>query len=176
MPAARIFRFARTSSWVMVGSGTRTARAPTRRGRRSRARSVLDHRPYLDRPAVAGRGDLRGELDRLVDVLALDEVEAAQVLLRLRERAVGGKGLAVVDADGRRARKLAQIGAAARLRPLAERHVLVHLLFPLLLAELLPAIAGAVDQERVLHVSSFGRLRGYDERDRPRSTPVDTMR
>src|SRR5204863_9987154 len=91
------------------------------------------------------------ELDRIVEVLALDEVEAAEILLRLRERAVGREGLSVLDAHRRRARELAEVGPASRLGPLAEGHVLLHLSLPLLVAELLPAVAGAVDQERVLH-------------------------
>ena len=40
--------------------------------------------------------------ERLVDVLALEDVVAAELLLRLRERPVGDERLAVADADGRR--------------------------------------------------------------------------
>src|SRR5262245_40538716 len=125
--------------------------APTRLVIRSRARSVLDHRPHLDGAAVPRRRDLRGERERIVDVVALDEIEAAEVLLRLRERAVGRNRIAVVDADGRGAGEVAEVGAALRLRPLAQRHVLLRLSLLLLGAQLLPAVAGAIDQERVLH-------------------------
>src|SRR5439155_22618872 len=146
--------------------------APTRRGRRARARSVLDHRPDLDRSAAPGRRDLRGELDRFVDRAALDEVEAAEVLLRLRERAVRRERLSVVDADRRRAREVAEVGAAAGLRTLGESHVLLHLPLLLLLAEPLPAVAGAVDQERVLHVCL---LRSLTTLRRTRSRGIDTF-
>ena len=45
--------------------------------------------PDLDRAVACADGILRGPLERLVEVVALDEVEAAELLLRLGERAVG---------------------------------------------------------------------------------------
>ena len=50
--------------------------------------------------AVPGAGDLRRDLDRLVEVLAVDEVEAAHLLLGLGEGAVGRQDLAVAHAHG----------------------------------------------------------------------------
>jgi hypothetical protein len=46
-------------------------------------------------------GKLRGDLDRLVEVLAVDEVVAADLFLGLGERAVGGERLAIADPHGR---------------------------------------------------------------------------
>src|SRR5712671_3271338 len=60
-------------------------------------------RTHFDRARARGR-DAGGELDRLVEILGLDEVEAAQLLARLREGAVGGDRLAVLDAHGGRGR------------------------------------------------------------------------
>ena len=58
-------------------------------------------------------GISRGELDRRVEVVGLEEAVAAERLLRLDERAVGGQRLAVVDADGGR--------GLGRAHPLAGR-------------------------------------------------------
>ena len=82
---------------------SQSARGPDGLGGRAHVARVLPDRPDLDR-AVLGAGDLRRELDRLVEVLGLDEVEAAEGFLRLGERAVGRDRLAVPDPDGRRAR------------------------------------------------------------------------
>ena len=86
----------------------------------------LPDRADLDR-AVLRRRDLRRGLDRLVEVARLDQVEAAERLLRLGERPVGRDGLAVDDADGRRGRGrgqgLAGLEQAARLDVRGERGV-----------------------------------------------------
>src|SRR5947209_7307972 len=63
--------------------------------------------PHLDR-AVAGARTLGRDRGRLVEVLGLDHVEAAELLAGLGERAVGCHGLAVADANGGRARHRAQ--------------------------------------------------------------------
>ena len=70
-----------------VGAGSLIASWLSLPGRRVRGRERPD-RPDLDRPAPRGR-DLGGHLDRLVDVATVEQVEAAQGLLRLGERAVG---------------------------------------------------------------------------------------
>src|SRR5215212_1501867 len=64
---------------------------------------VVHDRPHLD---GAGRGtrDLGRPVDRLVEAVALEEVEAAELLLRLREGTVREHALAVADADGGRGR------------------------------------------------------------------------
>src|SRR5256885_1384865 len=61
----------------------------------------VDDRPHLD-AAGARRRDPAGDLQRLVQVLGLDQVEPAELLLGLGERAVGGGQLAVADAYRRR--------------------------------------------------------------------------
>src|SRR5215471_21155902 len=63
------------------------------------ARDIRE-RPDLDRHPD-GPGDLRRPGERGVQVLGLDDVEAAEVLLRLDEGTVGGEYLAAGDAhDG----------------------------------------------------------------------------
>ena len=56
-------------------------------------RLPLHQRPHLDRAAHPRRRDPRGDLDRRVEVVGLDQEEAAQVLLRVDERAVGEQRL-----------------------------------------------------------------------------------
>src|SRR5438876_6153381 len=112
--------------------------------------------------------NLPGDLDRLVQVVGFDQVEAAQVLLRLGEGTVGRQRLAVVDPDGCRLREISEIGAALRLWVTADRHVLLGHGLLLCLAELLPASFFPVDQECVLHVVSLlsmSRLRRTGYRD-----------
>src|SRR6266851_7263436 len=64
----------------------------------ARVTQLLDW-PDLDHPD-AQRWEPRGDRTGLVHVLGLDDEESAYLLLRLRERAVGGGDLAGVDADG----------------------------------------------------------------------------
>ena len=61
----------------------------------------LPDRPHFDRPEPRA-GDLRRDLDRLVEILAVDDVVAADLLLGLGERTVGGEHLAVAHPHGRR--------------------------------------------------------------------------
>ncbi len=91
-----------------------------------RARCELQDRPDLDR-AVPGARDPGGDRDRRVEVGRVDQVEAAEGLLRLRERTVGREDVAVADPDGRRGRRrmecLAGLVLAARLDVAGERVV-----------------------------------------------------
>ena len=64
-------------------------------------RLPLDQRPHLDGAAHPGRRNPRGDVERHVEVVGLDEEEAAHVLLRVDERAVGEERLTVLDAHGR---------------------------------------------------------------------------
>src|SRR4051812_13115812 len=66
-------------------------RAPPRR--RS---SLLPERPHLERPELRG-GVLGGNLDRLVEIPALEQVEPAHLLLGLGERPVRQHHLATTD-------------------------------------------------------------------------------
>ena len=59
---------------------------------------LLHDRADLDRSAALCRRDQRGQPDRLVEVGKLGEEDAADDLLRLRERAVGDDALSVADA------------------------------------------------------------------------------
>ena len=53
-------------------------------------------------PPMPRRRDPRGQLDRGVEVVGLEDEVAADRLLRLGERAVGDQRLAVLHAHGRR--------------------------------------------------------------------------
>ena len=95
----------------------RERRAPhsSRKSRASssmrRLRRAIDERPNLDRRRTRRR-DARRPLDRLVERLGLDQVVAAERLLRLGERAVGDERLAAADPHSGRGRR----SAAARRR------------------------------------------------------------
>src|SRR5215207_687878 len=119
----------------------------------------LHDRPDLDRPA-ADVGDPGGDLDRLVQVLGLDDVEAAELLLGLGERPVGAEGRAVAHphGGGRRGRlqRLAGLVDAAVDDVLGEGHVLLELGLGLLLALAGPVLLAGVDQQRVAHAPSLG--------------------
>src|SRR5512132_1234474 len=119
------------------------------------------------------------DLDRLVDTAALDDVEAADDLLRLGERAVGDRRLAVPDTHG---------PAAARRRELVARYphpaclqivepgealvLLLGLTGRRLLLRVHPLRVPA-NQQHELHRSPFvveQRFRLYDEEATPGST------
>src|SRR5574341_1074376 len=57
--------------------------------------------PNLDRSPL-GRRNPRRDLDRVVQVLGFDEEVAPELLFGLRERPVGGRELAVANANGGR--------------------------------------------------------------------------
>src|SRR4029079_1335809 len=59
------------------------------------------HRADLDRAELRTRDPL-GELGRFIEILGLDQVEAAELLAGLGERAVGGRHLAAAHAHRRR--------------------------------------------------------------------------
>ena len=59
------------------------------------------HRPDLD-TSEAGRRDFRRNLNRLVEVFRLDEEVAAELLLRLGKRAIGGRDFTISHPDRRR--------------------------------------------------------------------------
>src|SRR6266496_3394669 len=98
---------------------------------------------HLDRPDP-GHRMLRGHLDRLLQVRALDQVEAEDLLLGLRDR----PELATELPDPSTVH-FGHPGHAVRLDDLVRRRTVVRLLV-------------AADQQQVLHVSSsvnFGRTR-----------------
>src|SRR2546425_12065578 len=65
----------------------------------------LHDRPDLHRAVLHVR-DLRRVLSRLVQVRAIEDVEASQDLPRLRERPVGRQDLTLADADRDRGRQV----------------------------------------------------------------------
>src|SRR5665213_3292776 len=68
-------------------------------------------RPDLDR-AIPGAGNLRGNRQRLVEILGLDQIIAAELLAGFRKRTVGGQRLAVAYPHGGRGRdRLQSVGA-----------------------------------------------------------------
>ncbi len=111
-----------------------------------------------------------------------DEVVAAELLLRLRERAVGRQDLPVALANGRgRGRRLERVAAqvpALALEPVGVVVPGLHLRRLLLGRHARPVhpVLVAVDQQQVVHVDSFpsgDSLRRHhpsDERRRPFST------
>src|SRR4051794_31804373 len=80
--------------------------------------------------AEPGRRDPGGDLDRVVRVARLDQVEAAELLLGLRERTIGGRGPSVPDPHGRgRAHRLEGVPAEIVAAPpdgIAEAEVFLH--------------------------------------------------
>src|ERR1041384_5444079 len=139
------------SSWTVVPA--------THAARRRSARSLESFDsfpdradgPHLDR-SNRRRRDLRGDLDRLVEIPRFDHVEAGEELLGLGERAVGDRDLAVAHAHrGRGGDRLQRLGGDA-VAALADRLVegdavtVVHRLDLLLLA---------VDETEVFHRVSF---------------------
>src|SRR5581483_5329074 len=115
---------------------------------------LLD-RPHLDDADPPGR-EARGQRARLVHVPGVDQEEAAQLLLRLREGPVGHRDLAAPDPDGPRgAGALERIGrdvvaAPADLVVVLERRV--HQALHLLRRHVVQHLLVVVDQEQELHV------------------------
>src|SRR4051794_34739545 len=73
--------------------------------------SIIDHdRPHLDRTGL-GAWDARGNAERGVEILGIDQIVAGELLSRLRERTIRGQSLAVANAHGGRRR--------CRLQPVA---------------------------------------------------------
>src|SRR5207249_3396254 len=110
----------------------------------------------------------RCDFDRLVQVGALDHVEAAHLFLGLRVRPVGDEHLAVAPPYRRR--------VAGRAQPVADqpRAAALHLVEPGLYVQFLRVGLERsldADQQQVLHGSSsmLGFTR-YDERQPPAST------
>src|SRR6266487_2134337 len=73
---------------------------PISRGRPARGSLPLHEWAHLDRAAHARRRDPRGQFDRAVEVVGLEEEVAAERLLGGDERAIGGQRLAVLNPHG----------------------------------------------------------------------------
>src|SRR5439155_6229647 len=137
--------------WPTAGSSSR--------GTESMSCSVsglgyVSERPDLDRLRHCC-GGLRRPGERCVEVIGLDDVEAAEVFLRLREWAVGGQHLAVGDAHDRCGVGFVQGAAeepsACRLHLLLEEADPLHELLHLLLGHRVAGLAlDAVHGQQVL--------------------------
>src|SRR5918992_1149380 len=131
------------------------------------ARSPLDERPDLHR-RLGRDWHAGGEVDRLVQIGALDEEEAADLLFRLGERAVRDDGLAVADLHAPGGLRLIELEA---VDPLALGLHLPEELVPLrhlglargallVFGHVFPGrdLVGVVgEQEQVLHATASSR-------------------
>ena len=86
--------------------------------------TALHHRADLDRAAQARSRDPLGDLERRVDVVDVEHVEAAEHLLGLGERPVGGQRLAVALAQGGGHLRRVQLTAVDVPGRVAQRDVL----------------------------------------------------
>src|SRR6266508_160782 len=144
-----------------------------------RSGGELHDRAHLDR-AVERPGDLGGGLDRLVEVLAVDDVEAAELLLGLGEWAIGGERLVAPDphrgGGADRLERLAGLHQAAVDDVLGEVVIGLGHARPFGLAHARLGLLAPVDQQRVAHAPSswsggaVRRLHPDDERAGPEST------
>src|SRR5688572_3420240 len=136
----------------------------------------VHHRPHLDR-AEPRRRNARRDLDRLVQVLGLDEVVAAQLLLRLGERAIGGRRLPVPHPHRHRGlRRVERIAAdvlACLLDVVGEREVLTHDRVRLVLRPRRPVALVLVDQAQVFH-GTPPRVKGFSPISRSARREIDT--
>src|SRR4051794_20077706 len=150
------------ASWAASSASSKSPRRPTRvastrphssRKARSISALVLHERADLDGSAQACRRDPSRQLDRGVEVVGLVDVVAAELLLRLGERAVGGERAPVLDAYGRGRRGRLELVAVDHAGGVVDRHVLLVDGLLLVLGELRPGalVAGSLDQQDVLH-------------------------
>src|SRR5215510_11248134 len=119
----------------------------------------LHDRPHLDRAAHPHRRDARRDRDRLVEVLGLDHVIAAQLFLRLGERAVRADRLSILGPHGRRcAGRLERIAGEEGAAPPDAFGELAKFLENrglLLFGPLFLHLLFAVEQEHVTHGRSL---------------------
>src|SRR5262245_20145306 len=115
-------------------------------------------RPDFD-TSKARRRDLRGNLDRLVQVSGLNEIVAAELLLGLRKRAIGGSDRSVSHPDcGRRLGGLKSMVSEEPARFLdlvGEREVLAMNFLSLRLRQLQRNGLVLIYQTQVFHSSPF---------------------
>src|SRR5690348_8673997 len=112
-------------------------------------------RPHFDDAACTKRRDAPGDRDRFVEVPAVDQVVAAELLLRLRERTIGDDRLARLLAQRRRRLARAELRAGPVLtagrQVLLELAVFAHDAIALRLGDLAPALFVEAAQQQVLH-------------------------
>src|SRR5579859_1204656 len=118
-----------------------------------RLRSAPQELSHLDRPEPGDRMAGR-DLDRFLEAAGLDHVEAADRLLRVRERPVGDERLAAADTDGsgslRRRHLVADDPRVPRLEIVQPGEAL-GLLRPRRLVVGVHPLGVPADQQQVLH-------------------------
>src|SRR5918996_1415936 len=114
----------------------------------------VPERPHLDAAQARRRYSL-GHLDGLVEVPCLDQVEPAELLLGLGERAVGRRKPAAPHPHGlgrvNRLERLREDRVTALLQLLVDRDVLVRERLELARGHGLELLFLAIDQAQVLH-------------------------
>src|SRR2546428_3540044 len=133
----------------------------------------LHQRPNFDGPQACA-WDPSGDVDRLVEILGVDQKVAAQLFARLRERTVGHEPFAFAHPDAGRRRNRMQWGGGEILPGRPDlMHKLRGLLATLLLLGLIRSLLVTVDQQHVFHLvasilaktaasnSSWGRHHAY---------------
>src|SRR6266851_2449035 len=110
---------------------------------------------HLDNAMTGGRATRRPR-ERGIEIGHVDDVVAAQLLLRVRKGAIQNLRLAIRDAYGRRSRARLEAARAlqdARLRQcLYVRHISRHSLFLLGLCQLGPTGLVHIEHQNILHV------------------------
>src|SRR5882757_8939099 len=143
---------ARTRNLEIPGS------ALTRRPGMTASLSTIDpDRPDLDRTRL-GAGNARGNGDRGVEILGLDQIVAAELLPRFRERTIRRQSLAVANAHGGRGRCrlqcIARLEIAALDDGLGEGTVFLHHFLARCRVDF--AVLGLVliDHQQILHLAN----------------------
>src|SRR4029077_16893326 len=144
---------------VPPSPGRRVLRGAVRSGHalKRSGRNPLPHhqRTDLDR-AQAGRRNPRRNCHRVIQIFRLDQVEAAQLFLGLRERSIGDQFLTIAHPDRGRLRHRMQLAARevvpALLDALGQLTILLHHFALLGFVEFSPLALLVVDQKQILHV------------------------
>src|SRR3989442_2092738 len=119
----------------------------------------VNDRPDLDR-AATGHGNPRRDGDRLVEIARIDQEVAAQLLLGLRERAVGHYPFALAYPDaGRRGGRLERGGGEILTRGTELVRQLGRLAVTLLPLDRTQRLLVQVDQQHVSHQCASVRRR-----------------
>src|SRR4051812_24487223 len=170
------------ASWVASSATSKSPRKPisVARTRPHSSRNtcsisvVAPQWATLDRAVHPDCGNARGQLDRGIEVVGLEEVVPAENLLRLGERPVRNQRLPVLTADSGRGLDALQTTAADDALVVAQSHVLACQRFAVLVAETVIGAGRLVDQQCVLHnflLASFpfsATTNGYPRRGQPR--------
>src|SRR5215218_4378439 len=171
------------ASWVASSARSKSPRKPISAARtrpqwsrKTSSRVVTNTSRWadLDGATQAGRWDPRGQLDRRIQIVGLQDSVAADRLLDLDERAVGGQRLAVLHPHGGgvlgkpHRQATGEAGRLVDLRPLGVDALL------LVLRPRRREAGAVVDQQHVLHGSLLlGDGHPEDKRGTAKSTAPD---